>query len=71
MAKTYTTIQGDMWDMISYRVYGDEGYVKILLEANQEYRNIAVFSAGIPLTCPDVDVQTTLMMPPWRRNDGA
>ena len=33
MSNAYSTVQGDMWDMISYRVYGSEKYVKILLEA--------------------------------------
>ena len=28
MSNTYSTVQGDMWDMISYRVYGSEKYVK-------------------------------------------
>ena len=42
MSSTYSTVQGDMWDLISYRVYGTEKYVKNLLEANPQYRNVVV-----------------------------
>lgn len=65
--RSYTTIQGDMWDLIAYRVYGHESYMSTLLEANQGYNDITVFSAGITLTCPDVGASTASTLPPWRR----
>ena len=34
MLGTYTTIQGDVWDLIAYKLYGDEKYMKNLIEAN-------------------------------------
>ena len=40
---SYTTIQGDMWDLIAYKVYGNERYINLLLEANQKLRNTAIF----------------------------
>ena len=67
MPSTYTTIQGDMWDMIAYKVYGRESCMKDLLEANEEHRDIAVFPAGITLSVPDVDLPTTSTLPPWKR----
>ena len=36
MAKTYYTIQGDMWDGIAKKLYDDESGVNALLEANQQ-----------------------------------
>ena len=64
----YSTIQGDMWDLIAYKVYGNERYINLLLEANQEHRNTAVFSAGVVLTCPDTPPDTLPeFLPPWRR----
>ena len=64
----YSTIQGDMWDLIAYKVYGNERYINLLLEANQELRNTAVFSAGVVLTCPDIPPDTLpVFLPPWRR----
>ncbi len=67
MSNTYSTIQGDMWDLISYRVYGTEKHVKDLLEANPKYRTIAVFPAGITINCPDILSSTSSILPPWKR----
>ena len=65
---SYTTIQGDMWDLIAYKVYGNERYINLLLEANQKHRNTAIFSAGVVLTCPDVPADSLPeFLPQWRR----
>ena len=46
MASTYTTIQGDTWDLIAYKLYGEEKYMKNLIEANCPMRSqMAVFRA--------------------------
>lgn len=55
MAKTYYTIQGDMWDGIAKKLYDDESGVNALLEANQQYADIVVFPAGIILDVPDYE----------------
>jgi len=67
LPKTYTTIQGDMWDLIAYKVYGKEAYISKLLEANEDLREIAVFPSGVQIYCPDPDAQTSSILPPWRR----
>ena len=68
MAKTYYTIQGDMWDGIAKKLYDDESGVNALLEANQQYADIVVFPAGIILDVPDYEKPTTTnLLPPWRR----
>lgn len=67
MSKTYTTIAGDMWDMIAYKVYKNETYIAQLIKANEQYKTIAVFPAGMKLTCPDIDTVNTGLLPPWRR----
>ena len=36
MANTYTTQQGDAWDVIAFRVYGSEQYTGFLMQANFE-----------------------------------
>lgn len=41
--RVYKTIQGDTWDGIAVKVYGDEKYMNELLEANQAYREIIIF----------------------------
>ena len=71
MSKTYTTKQGDTFDIIAKLQLGDEHYMSLLLEANYIYRDIVIFPAGIALNLPDIP-QTTEQsslenLPPWRR----
>ncbi|WP_297569509.1 tail protein X [uncultured Anaerovibrio sp.] len=66
MSKTYTTIQGDMWDLIAYKVYGNESYMTNLLEANEQYKDISVFPAGVVLVCPEITSQRSRIAPPWK-----
>ena len=67
MNSVYSTMQGDMWDLISYRVYGTEKHVKVLLEANQAYRDVVVFPAGVELVCPEILTAGSSALPPWKR----
>ena len=67
MIRTYTTIQGDMWDGIAVKVYGDESYMKELLKANPEYGEYYVFPANIRLVLPDIETAVTKILPPWKR----
>ena len=67
MPKTYTTVQGDCWDGIAKRLYGTEAAMNVLLEANRDYNDITVFSAGVVLTVPEYEAPRTNLLPPWRR----
>ena len=67
MPKTYTTKQGDMWDSIAHSLYGSEAGMNALLEANNEYRNLIVFPAGVVLQVPEYQQPQTSNLPPWRR----
>ena len=67
MPKTYTTVQGDCWEGIAKRLYGTEAAMNVLLEANQDYNDITVFSAGVVLTVPEYEAPRTNLLPPWRR----
>lgn len=67
MASSYTTIQGDAWDSIAYRLWGDEGLMMELIEANPIYLDAVTFPAGIILNVPDVgDRNIKTELPPWR-----
>lgn len=68
--KTYTTIQGDMWDAIAHKQMGSSEYVGQLITANIKYCDIFVFPAGITLTIPDVDTSVPLTAPPWKQVSG-
>ena len=67
--KQYQTIQGDMWDSIAKKVYGTEKAIELLMQANHEYLDTAVFGAGAILHLPQFTAkeQENTMVPPWRR----
>lgn len=61
----YRTVAGDTWDLISYKVYGREAYMKDLLEANPVHATTAVFGAGVELVVPDVAPPAAATLPTW------
>lgn len=64
---TYTTKQGDMWDSISKKLYGSEIYAINLMQANPTHMATLVFTAGVVLTVPDIEVaSSSATLPPWR-----
>lgn len=67
MPDTYETMQGDMWDMIAYKLYGTESGMNVLLEANQQYADTVIFPAGIVLNVPEYTEPVPDTLPPWRR----
>ena len=66
---TYTTVQGDMWDSIAYKLAGTESDTAQLIEANLDKSDIYVFSAGEVLNVPDFNNQAAdeSFYPPWRK----
>lgn len=69
---TYTTQQGDAWDVISKNLYGSERYMDELIRANIEHRKTVLFSYGVKLNVPDIDVRTSAYLsslPPWKRTE--
>lgn len=68
--KSITTVSGDTWDMIAYRVYGNTVYTQDLMEARENVRllDFEVFPAGIKVYTPDVqDRIESYDLPPWRK----
>lgn len=68
MSTTYTTIQGDTWDMIAYKLFGSEKYMKNLIEANWQLLEVLVFSSGTVITVPDIPEDNDEDAPFWRQN---
>ena len=67
MENTYTTKQGDTWDMIAYRVYGDVKYTGWLMQNNFPHLDIFVFDAGVVLQTPELPESEQLAgAPVWR-----
>lgn len=69
MSTTYTTIQGDTWDLIAYKLYGSEKYMKNLIEANWPLLEVLVFSSGTVINVPDIPEDSDIDAPFWRNNE--
>lgn len=63
--KTYTTVSGDTWDKIALEQLGSEYLFPLLLEANQQYRDVLIFSSGVTLTIPEVELEEYEEIPEW------
>ena len=67
---TYQTQQGDRWDTIAYKYYGDAYRYQPILDANPEIRILPRLPAGVVLKIPLLDLTqyvTTEALPPWMR----
>ena len=63
---TYTTLQGDAWDAIAYRLWGEERLLMVLVEANPEYLDMVTFPAGVTLRVPPrPEHYVATELPPW------
>lgn len=67
MGTRYTTIQGDTWDLISFKLFGSEKYMKNLIEANWPLLETLVFSSGTVITVPDLPEESDEDAPFWRQ----
>ena len=67
--KIYTTVLGDTWDTIAYKLFGDSKLYNPLLELNQEYYDVVMFEAGIKIKYQDNVVIDNIndKLPPWRK----
>lgn len=68
--KTYTTVQGDCWDLVAFKIYGSERYMKILADANPSLLDYMVFPTGTIINVPELpedyaDSDTVF----WRQQD--
>lgn len=72
---TYTTVQGDTFDIIAKKVLGDEHHVGDLMEANLQHISVLIFSAGVTLNIPEItevvaiDNEEQYSTPPWERGN--
>ena len=67
MSRIYTTVQGDMWDMIAYKEMGSVDYTDDLMNANSPLLGYFSFPSGIVLTIPDVQETGASTLPPWKQ----
>ena len=65
--KTYTTVQGDMWDSIAHVQLGDVAHTDKLMNANLQYLEFYTFPAGIVLVLPEIKNTVSSALPPWKK----
>ena len=69
MTDIYTTALGDTFDSIAFLLYGDEKYMKELIEANWDKADTLVFESGVQIFAPDVYEEEDEDLPFWREED--
>lgn len=65
--KEYRTIQGDTWDWIAKKIYGNEKRLDVLMETNQDLLDILIFPAGVILQIPEELPESAEDVPAWRK----
>ena len=65
----YKTIQGDTWDAIAFKVYGNERLFPLLMSTNPQHVSTVIFDAGVTVVIPDPPEETADDLPPWKRDD--
>lgn len=65
----YTTVQGDRWDTVAFKAYGDATQYSAIVEANPTVPKGPVLPAGTILNIPVIDSPTvdTSILPPWKQ----
>ena len=68
--RTYTTQNGDTWDLIAFRMTGSTDHIETIMQANQEHVKTFIFPAGVEIIIPDLESYVDYdSLPPWRRDD--
>lgn len=63
----YSTISGDTFDLIAFKVFGDCKFVSDILLANRDLLHTLIFSAGVQINIPAVERKTKSKLPPWKK----
>jgi phage tail protein X len=64
-SKTYPTVYGDTFDLISYKVFGTEAYRSNFVDANPSYSSAYVFESGVIIQIPVITKRKTMNPVPW------
>jgi phage tail protein X len=66
----HVTTEGERWDLIAYRYYGDAHLISPLAEANEHLALLPMLDAGLTVLVPILDeaaAVATEELPPWKR----
>lgn len=68
MYLTHITTEGERWDQIAARYYGDSRRYQPIIDANQHVPLTPALPSGLKLAIPVLEREATLEdMPPWMR----
>lgn len=68
--KVYRTVSGDTWDLIAFKVFGNEKYFHKLIRANLNLIDVSIFSGNVPIIIPEIEMDIKIdnrKLPPWKR----
>ena len=70
--RVYRTVSGDTWDLIAYKVYGNEKYFHRIIRNNLNLIDVSIFPGDIPIMIPNIEesFETEIpeeKLPPWKR----
>lgn len=71
MFTEYITIQGDRWDSIALKAFGDATIFSKIQDANPNIPLSEIFEGGIKLLIPIIEIKENTnvdLLPPWKRN---
>lgn len=63
--QVYKTEAGDTWDLIAFKLFGNENLMQELLEENIELSEIVIFPAGVELSIPEINEDKKRGVAPW------
>ena len=64
--KQYRTKAGDTFDKIAYELYGNEYVASYIITANPQYADTIIFSEGVFLDLPILEVIESSTLPTWK-----
>ena len=66
---TYTTKQGDTWDTVAFKAYGDVTRINEIIAANPNVPITDQIAANTTLNIPIIPEPTLdeTLLPPWKR----
>jgi len=68
MEQTYITQEGDQWDIIARKLWGNELLADLLMKANMEHLDFFTFGHGVALRAPELPARAAAAgMPGWRQ----
>lgn len=63
----YETIQGDTWDLISFKIFNDTKYASEIIDSSPAHILTSIFEGGIKLIIPNIDTEEEAdNLPAWR-----